>query len=318
MKVIDHITKSNGKTLFTFELLPPLKGDSIENIYRAIDPLIEFNPAFIDVTYHREEVIYKKHPGGLLEKKIVRKRPSTVGISAAIQYKYKVDVVPHIICGGFTREETENGLLDLHFLGIHNLLLLRGDTLKSEKYFAPEDGGHSYAIDLVKQVMGLNQGKYLDENLQHTAPTAFSIGVAGYPEKHLESPNMAADIHYLKMKVDAGAEYIVTQMFFDNRKYFEFVRLCREQGITVPIIPGIKPISTITSLNTLPQVFNIDIPNELVREVEKCQNNEQARQVGVEYAIVQSRELISAGVPALHFYTMGRSDNIQKIVMDVF
>jgi len=318
MKVIEHIARSNGKTLFTFELLPPLKGDSIENIYRAIDPLIEFDPAFIDVTYHREEVIYKKHPGGLLEKRVVRKRPSTVGISAAIQYKYKVDVVPHIICGGFTREETENGLLDLHFLGIHNLLLLRGDTLKSEKYFAPEDGGHSYAIDLVKQVMGLNQGKYLDENLQHTAPTAFSVGVAGYPEKHLESPNMAADIHYLKMKVDAGAEYIVTQMFFDNRKYFEFVRLCREQGITVPIIPGIKPISTIASLNTLPQVFNIDIPNELVREVEKCQNNEQARQIGVEYAIVQARELITAGVPALHFYTMGRSDNIRKIVTEVF
>lgn len=318
MKVIDHIAKSNGKTLFTFELLPPLKGDSIENIYRAIEPLIEFNPAFIDVTYHREEVIYKKHPGGLLEKKVVRKRPSTVGISAAIKYKYKVDVVPHIICGGFTREETENGLLDLHFLGIHNLLVLRGDTLKSEKYFSPEDGGHSYAIDLVKQVMGLNQGKYLDENLQHTSPTSFSVGVAGYPEKHIESPNMAADIHYLKMKVDAGAEYIVTQMFFDNRKYFEFVRLCREQGITVPIIPGIKPISTIASLSTLPQVFNIDIPNELVREVEKCQNNEQARQIGVEYAIVQARELIAAGVPALHFYTMGRSDNIRKIVMEVF
>jgi methylenetetrahydrofolate reductase (NADPH) len=318
MKVIEHIAKSNGKTLFTFELLPPLKGDSIENIYSAIDPLIEFNPAFIDVTYHREEVIYKKHPGGLLEKKVVRKRPSTVGISAAIQYKYKVDVVPHIICGGFTREETENGLLDLHFLGIHNLLLLRGDTLKSEKYFTPEDGGHAYAIDLVKQVLELNQGKYLDENLQHKAPTSFSIGVAGYPEKHIESPNMAADIHYLKMKVDAGAEYIVTQMFFDNRKYFEFVRLCREQGITVPIIPGIKPISTIASLNTLPQVFNIDIPNELVREVEKCQNNEQARQLGVEYAIVQARELIAAGVPALHFYTMGRSDNIRKIVMEVF
>jgi len=318
MKVIEHIAKSKGKTLFTFELLPPLKGDSIENIYRAIDPLIEFNPAFIDVTYHREEVIYKKHPGGLLEKKVVRKRPSTVGISAAIQYKYKVDVVPHIICGGFTREETENGLLDLHFLGIHNLLLLRGDTLKSEKYFAPEDGGHSFAIDLVKQVMGLNEGKYLDENLQHKAPTSFSMGVAGYPEKHLESPNMAADIHYLKMKVDAGAEYIVTQMFFDNRKYFEFVRLCREQGITVPIIPGIKPISTISSLSTLPQVFNIDIPNELVREVEKCKNNDEARQLGVEYAIVQARELISAGVPALHFYTMGRSDNIRKIVMEVF
>jgi methylenetetrahydrofolate reductase (NADPH) len=318
MKVIDHIAKSNGKTLFTFELLPPLKGDSIQNIYTAIDPLIEFSPAFIDVTYHREEVIYKKHPGGLLEKKTVRKRPSTVGISAAIKYKYKVDVVPHIICGGFTREETENGLLDLHFLGIHNLLLLRGDTLKTEKYFAAEDGGHAYAIDLVKQVMGLNKGKYLDENLQHTAPTAFSAGVAGYPEKHLEAPNMASDIQYLKLKIDAGAEYIVTQMFFDNQKYFKFVKLCREAGITVPIIPGIKPVSTIASIKTLPQTFNIDIPNDLVTAVEKCTNNDQARQVGVEWAIAQARELVLAGVPALHFYTMGRSDNICKIAKEVF
>ena len=318
MKVIDHIAKSNGKTLFTFELLPPLKGDSIVNIYNAIEPLIEFAPAFIDVTYHREEVIYKKHPGGLLEKKTVRKRPSTVGISAAIKYKYKVDVVPHIICGGFTREETENGLLDLHFLGIHNLLLLRGDTLKSEKYFVAEDGGHTYAIDLVKQVMGLNKGKYLDENLQHTAPTAFSAGVAGYPEKHLEAPNMATDIHYLKQKIDAGAEYIVTQMFFDNRKYFEFVKLCREEGITVPIIPGIKPISTIASIKTLPQTFSIDIPIDLVTEVEKCTNNDQARQVGVEWAIMQARELIREGAPALHLYTMGRSDNICKIAKEVF
>jgi len=318
MKVIDHIARSKGKTLFTFELLPPLKGDSIENIYNAIDPLMEFSPAFIDVTYHREEVIYKKHPGGLLEKKVVRKRPSTVGISAAIKYKYKVDVVPHIICGGFTREETENGLLDLHFLGIHNLLLLRGDTLKSEKYFIPEDGGHPYAVDLVKQVMGLNKGKYLDENLQHTAPTAFSAGVAGYPEKHLEAPNLATDIHYLKLKIDAGAEYIVTQMFFDNSKYFKFVKLCREEGITVPIIPGIKPISTIASIKTLPQAFSIDIPNELVTAVEKCANNDQARQVGVEWAIAQARELILAGAPALHFYTMGRSDNIRKIAKEIF
>lgn len=318
MKVIDHIAKSNGKTLFTLEILPPLKGDSIENIYNAIEPLMEFYPSFIDVTYHREEVIYKKHPGGLLEKKTVRKRPSTVGISAAIKYKYKVDVVPHIICGGFTREETENGLLDLHFLGVHNLLLLRGDTLKSEKYFAPEDGGHVYALDLVKQVMGLNKGIYLDENLQHTAPTAFSVGVAGYPEKHLEAPNIDTDIHYLKLKIEAGAEYIVTQMFFDNQKYFDFVKLCREAGISVPIIPGIKPISTIASLKTLPQTFSIDIPNDLVTAVEKCDNNDQARQVGIEWAIMQSRELIRAGAPALHLYTMGRSDNICKIAKEVF
>lgn len=318
MKVIDHIKRRKGKTLFTFELLPPLKGDSIENIYNTIDPLIEFSPAFINVTYHREEVTYKKHPNGLLEKKIVRKRPSTIGISAAIKYKYKIDVVPHIICGGFTREETENGMLDLHFLGIHNLLLLRGDSLKTEKYFIPEPGGHSYAVDLVKQVMGLNRGEYLDENIQHTAPTSFSVGVAGYPEKHMEAPNMESDIHYLKQKIDAGADYIVTQLFFDNQKYFEFVRLCREAGITVPIIPGLKPISTITSIKTLPQAFSIDIPSDLVAAVQKCTSNEQARQVGVEWAIAQSKELIKSGVPALHFYSMGKSDNIRKIAQEVF
>lgn len=317
MKVVEHIKKSD-KTLFTFEILPPLKGENIESIHAIIDPLMEFKPAYIDVTYHREEIIYKPRPGGLLERWKVRKRPGTVGISASIQYKYGVDVVPHIICGGFTRDETENGLIDLHFLGIHNLLVIRGDNLKSEKYFTPEPNGHSYAIEMVKQIMDMNHGKYLDEGLEITTPTNFSVGVAGYPEKHFEAPNMKTDLEHLKQKVDAGAEYIVTQMFFDNQKYYDFVTVCRESGIEVPIIPGLKPISTKSQITNLPRSFYIDIPEDLVNEIVKCKDNSQARQVGTEWCINQSKELIKFGVPVIHYFTMGKSDNIRKIAESVF
>ena len=317
MKVIEHIEQRNGKTLFAFELLPPLKGENIESIYQTIDPLIEFFPSFIDVTYHREEVIYKEREDGLLERRIVRKRPGTVGITAAIKFKYGIDVVPHLICGGFSQEETENALIDLQFLGIDNILLLRGDNLKGEKNFKPDPQGHTYALDLVKQVVALNHGVFLEEDLLNPVPTAFCIGVAGYPEKHLEAPNMATDLSYLKAKVDAGADYIVTQMFFDNQKYFDFVNACRDLGITVPIIPGLKPISVKSQLSTLPRTFSIDIPEDLVKEVEKCSDNQQVRQVGVEWAIEQSRELIRFGVPVLHYYTMGKSDNICKIAKAV-
>ncbi len=317
MKVTEHIARA-GKTLFTIEILPPVKGDSIETIYSTIDPLLEFKPAFIDVTYHREEIVFKERPKGLLEKKVVRKRPGTVGISAAIKFKYGVDVVPHIICGGFTREETENGLIDLDFLGIHNLLVMRGDNLRNEKYYHAEPDGHSFAIDLVKQIMEMNQGKYMEEDLLGSSPTNFTVGVAGYPEKHLEAPNLHTDIQFLKQKIDAGAEYIVTQMFFDNSKYFEFVKQCRAEGIQVPIIPGIKPLSTINQMVTLPRTFNIDLPDSLVKEVQKCKNNEQARIVGIEWCIEQSRELINFGVPVLHFFTMGRPDNIKKVAEAIF
>jgi methylenetetrahydrofolate reductase (NADPH) len=317
MKVVEHINKS-GKTLFTFEILPPLKGENIESIHAIIDPLMEFKPAFIDVTYHREEIIYKPRAGGLLERWKVRKRPGTVGISASIKYKYGVDVVPHIICGGFSKEETENGLIDLHFLGIHNLLVIRGDNLKSEKYYTPEPNGHSYAIELVKQIINMNKGIYLDEELEFTTPTHFSVGIAGYPEKHYEAPNIKSDLEYLKQKVETGAEYIVTQMFFDNRKYFDFVKQCREIGIEVPIIPGLKPISIKSQINTLPRTFNIDLPEELVHEIVKCKDSTQVRQAGTEWCIQQSRELMKFGVPAIHYFTMGRSDNIRKIAEAVF
>jgi methylenetetrahydrofolate reductase (NADPH) len=313
MKVTEYI-KNAKKTLFSFEILPPLKGTSIEFIYNSLDPLMEFNPPFIDVTYHREEYVYKKRKDGLLERRAVRKRPGTVGICAAIMNKYNVDTVPHIICGGFNKEETENALIDLDFLGVDNVLVLRGDPIKSETYFTADEGGHKYASELLQQVDGMNKGIYLDEELKNSAPTDFCIGVAGYPEKHFEAPNMRSDIHFLKKKVEAGAEYIVTQMFFDNQQYFDFVNLCRENDINIPIIPGLKPVSTNKQLTLLPQRFHLNMPNSLVDEVLKCKTNEQVRQVGVEWAIQQTKELIEFGAPCIHFYTMGKSDNVQQIV----
>ncbi|MEA3446300.1 MAG: methylenetetrahydrofolate reductase [Bacteroidota bacterium] len=317
MKVIEHIKKAN-ETLFSFELLPPLKGSSIQSIYDTIEPLIRFVPRFINVTYHREELIYKKRPDGLLEPQIIRKRPGTVGISAAIQNKYKIDVVPHIICGGFSKEETENALIDLDFLGIENLLIVRGDADRSTGRFAPNPKGHSHAIDLIKQINRMNKGYYLDEDIENSIPTNFSCGVAGYPEKHSEAPNMDSDLFYLKKKVEAGADYIVTQMFFDNQRYFNFVKLCRKEGITIPIIPGLKPVSVLGHLSVLPRTFNIDLPIDLAGEIRKCPNNKAVRELGVEWAIQQSKELKANNVPVIHFYTMGKSDNIAKIANAVF
>jgi methylenetetrahydrofolate reductase (NADPH) len=318
MKVIDHIRQAN-RTLFSFELLPPLKGHNIEGIYRTIDPLLEFNPSFINITYHQEEVVYKKHPSGLLEKKTVRKRPGTVAISAAIKYKYpNVDVVPHLICGGFSKEDTEYALIDFHFLGINNILALRGDPPRTLRVFVPEKDGHAHASELVQQILDMNKGKYLDEEMENITPTDFCVGVAGYPEKHLESPNITTDLKHLKAKIDAGAEYIITQMFYDNRKYKEFVANCRNEGIDVPIIPGLKPITTLKDLYILPQVFNIDIPEELVKELRKCKTNEDAFQAGIEWSIQQSKELIEFGVPVLHYFTIGISENIRQIASSVF
>jgi methylenetetrahydrofolate reductase (NADPH) len=317
MKVIEYL-KNTKKTLFSFEILPPLKGKSIQSIYEGIDPLVEFKPAFIDVTYHRQEYVYKKHPNGLLEKVSVRKRPGTVGICAAIMNRYHIDAVPHLICGGFSIEETENALIDLHFLGIDNVLLLRGDSIKTEKTFIPESNGHNYAIDLIKQVVSLNNGQYLDDELKDVAPTNFCIGVAGYPEKHFEAPNFNTDLKYLKMKVDAGAEYIVTQMFFDNKKYFEFVDKCRAIDINVPIIPGIKPLTTKNQLSILPSFFHIDIPAELTEALEKCKDDKMVKEVGVEWGRAQTKELVDKGVPCIHFYTMGKSESTRAIASTVF
>lgn len=318
MKVTEHLQKANGKTLFSIEILPPLKGASITEIYNAIEPLRDFNPSFIDVTYHREEYVYKKRPNGLLEKVPMKKRPGTVGICAAIMNKFKIDAVPHIICGGFSKEETENALIDLSFLGIDNVLILRGDAIKSEGSFVPEPNGNAYAIDLLQQVVNMNNGRFLDEDLLNAQPTAFCMGVAGYPEKHFEAPNMNSDLKYLKMKVDMGAEYIVTQMFYDNSKYFSFVEQCRAAGINVPIIPGIKVLTTKKQINVLPSIFHIDIPHELADAVEKATNNDEVKEIGIEWAIQQCKELYQANVPCLHFYTMGSSNTTKRVAQKVF
>ena len=317
MKITDHI-KQATKTLFSFEILPPLKGENIEHINQNIERLLEYNPSFIDVTYHQQEVEYRDLPDGGVEKKTVRKRPGTVGISAAVQYKTGVDVVPHLICGGFSKEDTENALIDLHFLGIDNLLIVRGDPAASQRYFKPEPDGHPHALGLVKQVANMNKGIYLDDELENSHPTDFCIGVAGYPEKHNEAPNWQLDLKNLKDKVDAGADYVVTQMFYDNKKYFDFVKECRAIGIDVPIIPGLKPISSKKQLMTLPSIFHIDLPTELVNEVLKCKSRDAVRQLGVEWSIAQAKELIDAGAPVLHYYTMGTSSNIEQIAKAVF
>lgn len=316
MKVTDKFRK--GQTLFAFELLPPLKGETISSIYHTVDVLGAYQPAYINITYHREEVKFIEREGGLLERRVVRKRPGTVGISAAIAARYGIDVVPHLICGGFSADETEDALIEMNFLGIDNVLALRGDNVRGEHAFRPHPGGHLHASELVAQIAGMNRGEYLSGEVEHPAPTDFCIGVAGYPEKHAEAPNLQTDIEYLKQKVDAGANYIVTQMFFDNAKYFDFVARCRREGIEVPIVAGIKPFSTKAQLSLLPQVFGVNIPEELSRAVASAADNAAVRRIGIEWAIGQCRELIRQGVPALHFYTMSRPDNVEAVVKAVF
>lgn len=318
MKVTEHIQNANGKPLFSFEILPPLKGQNIQSIFDSIDPLMEFNPPFIDVTYHREEYEFKELENGLLQKKVVKKRPGTVGICAGIQNKYEVDAIPHILCGGFTKEDTENLLIDLDFLGIDNVVALRGDAVKSEIYFKPEKEGHTYASELVTQISNLNKGIYLDEDLQNSTKTDFCIGVAGYPEKHMEAPSMDSDIHFLKQKIKNGADYIITQMFFDNQKFFDFVAKCRAAGITVPIIPGLKPIATKKQLNLIPHRFKVDLPDDLIMAVVKAKDNHQVKQIGIEWCIEQSKGLVKAGIPVLHYYSMGKAENIKAIAKELF
>ncbi|WP_185856339.1 methylenetetrahydrofolate reductase [NAD(P)H] [Blattabacterium cuenoti] len=319
MKVIDHIAKAK-KSLFSFEILPPLIGDDMKDIFSTLDPLMEFNPPFIDVTYHREEFIYLEKENGLLQKKTISKRPGTVRVCASIMNKYGIDAVPHIICGGVNRQMTENALIEINFLGIDNVLVLRGDPLKTEKSFFAKKNGHKYAIELVKQVQDLNKGKYLDKNLERkNAPLFdFCIGVAGYPEKHLEAPNIERDLFFLKKKIESGANYIVTQMFFDNKKFFSFVKKCRSEGISVPIIPGIKPISSKKQLNILPSRFYLNIPNELVKEIEKAKDKKSVSKIGIEWAIHQSKELKDSGIEVIHYYTMDKPENIYKIVKAIY
>ncbi len=316
MKVTDYF---DGKgTRISFELLPPLRGSSIRSVYDTIDQLKEFNPSCINITYHREETIMSRLADGTIRKKTVRKRPGTVGIAAAIHHKYGIDVVPHIICGGFSKQETEEALIDLDFLGIHNLLVLRGDGDKETGVFSPHRDGHSFAADLVRQIMDMNRGIYLEPWYDDLASTRFSVGVAGYPEKHYEAPSMEIDLQYLKEKVDAGADYIVTQMFFDNRVFFDFVRKCRDIGIEVPVIPGIKPVAVKKHLELLPKFFGVSIPGDLAAEIKKCKSDRDVYQAGIEWAVAQSSELRESGIPAIRYYTMSRSDNIVQIAGRVF
>jgi len=318
MKIADEL-KNAQKTLFSFELLPPLRGGNIGSLYELINPLIDFDPLNINITYHLQEAMYKKLKDGLLQKCVVSKRPGTVAIAAAIKYRYPhLEVVPHLICGGFSKSETEDALIDLHYLGIENLMALRGDPPKSQHIFRPEPQENVHAIDLVRQITDLNNGKYLDKEMNNTTATHFSVGVAGYPEKHTEAANKDIDILFLKEKMDAGAEYIITQMFFDNEKFIKFCEKCREVGINSPIVPGLKPIARIADVGLLPHIFNIEIPEALASEIRKCKSDRHAYEIGIEWAIEQSIELKKAGVPALHYFTVGSTDNIKRIAGRVF
>lgn len=317
MKITDHIKQAKSP-LFSFEILPPLKGKSIEAIYSAIDPLLEFNPSFIDVTYHREDYILKPRKDGTFDRISTRKRPGTVAICAAIMNKYKIDAVPHLICGGFTKEDTENALIDLNFLGIDNVLALRGDNKKGDRNFEAEIGGHENSLELIHQIENMNNGIYLDEELINGTDTSFCSGAACYPEKHADAPNLKTDLKFLKRKVDAGAKFLVSQMFFDNKAYFDFVKNCRDIGINIPIIPGIKPITRKSQIMQLPKIFNISIPEALTEAIDQCKTDKDVEQIGIEWCIKQCKELMQSGVPVLHFYTMGKSKIISSIAKEIY
>jgi len=317
MKITEHIQRANN-TLFSFEILPPLKGQSLQDMLTGIEPLMEFKPPFVDVTYHREEYIYKQHPGGLLQKVSTKKRPGTVGICAALMNKFHVEPVPHLLCGGFSKEDTENALIDLEFIGVQNVLALRGDADKSEGRFVAEKDGHAYAWELVKQITDMNKGKYLHDETETGFQTNFCVGVAGYPEKHFEAPSLKYDLKYLQAKMNAGASYVVTQMFFDNQKYFDYVKKVREAGIDIPIIPGLKPITALSQIVNLPRTFFLDLPDALMIELDKCKTNADVKEVGIAWAIEQSRELVKAGAPSLHYYTMSKAEATYKIAKEVF
>ncbi|MDR0755162.1 MAG: methylenetetrahydrofolate reductase [Prevotellaceae bacterium] len=317
MKVAD-ILRNAKNTLFTFEILPPLKGGNFGEIQRTIEPLLEFSPSYINVTCHRADIAYRTNNKGETERYTAKKRPGSVGVAAAVKFKYNIEIVPHVICAGFTRDETEDALIDYNYLEMRNLLVLRGDKMKSDPVFIAEKDGHAHAVDLLKQIQNMNKGIYLNSEIENAEPTDFSCGVAGYPEKHADAKNMEQDIIYLKEKVDAGADYIVTQMFFDNSKYFEFVKRCRQAGITVPIIPGVKPVATMNQVDVLPKLFSLSLPNELESELRKCKTNEEAKNTGTEWLTAQAQELKKANVPAIHIYTFGIPDNVAKVCKAIF
>ncbi len=317
MKVTEHIANAKSP-IVSLEILPPTKGKSIESIYNHLDPLMEFNPAFINVTYHRAEQVYKKRADGSFERVEIRKRPGTVGICAALMNKYKVEAIPHLICGGFSKEETENALIDLHFLGVKNVLALRGDAAANEKFFTPHPNGHRYAEDLVRQVISLNKGSYIEEDIMDGVKTDFCIGVAGYPEKHFEAPNMDTDIYYLKRKIEFGADYVTTQMFFDNKHYYNYLDRCKEHGVTVPIMPGLKPLSTKKQLTMIPSIFNVEVPVDLYNEMMKAKTEADCDKIGTEWLLEQCRDLLKNNAQVLHFYTLGKPNIIYNVLKELF
>lgn len=314
---VAEIIKNSSRTAFSFEVLPPLKGNSIDKVFDTIDALREFDPKYINITSHRSEFIYKAADNGLYQRVSEKSRPGSVAVAAAIQYKYRIPAVPHLICSGFTKSETEYALIDLNFLGITDLLILRGDKAKHEARFSPSPEGHAHAIDLQQQVNRFNEGYFLDGS-HMTLSSPFSYGVAGYPEKHDEAPNLETDLRHLKAKVDAGASYIVTQMFFDNAKYFAFVERCRAEGITVPIVPGLKPITSANQLTVLPKVFHVDLPEPLARELAACRDDAAAREVGVEWCTTQARELKDRGVPSIHFYSLMATESVRRVARAMY
>lgn len=313
MKVTQHLANTSD-TIISLEILPPTKGKSIESIYTHLNPLMEFKPSFINVTYHRAEQVYKKRTDGSFERVEIRKRPGTVGICAALMNKYKVEAIPHLICGGFSKEETENALIDLNFLGVENVLALRGDAAANEKFFTPYPSGHRYAEDLVKQIVDLNKGSYIEEDIIEGVKTDFCIGVAGYPEKHNEAPNADTDIYYLKRKIDFGADYVTTQMFFKNEHYYNYVARCRENNITVPILPGLKPLTNKRQLTMIPSIFNVEVPVEFYNEMSKAKDDAACEQIGTEWLLHQCRDLLKNKVPVLHFYTLGKPQVVYNVL----
>ena len=317
MSVIDLI-KHTDRTAFSFEVLPPLKGTGIEKLYETIDTLREFDPKYINITTHRSEYVYKDLGNGLYERNRIRRRPGTVAVAAALQNKYNITTVPHILCSGFTREDTEYQLLDLQFLGITDLLVLRGDKAKDQSAFVPEEGGHAHAIDLEKQINDFNHGLFVDGSPVKITGTPFRYGVGCYPEKHEEAPNMEQDIYWLKKKVETGAEYAVTQIFYDNQKFFRFLERIRKEGIDVPIIPGIKPFGKLSQITMIPKTFKIDLPEELAAEAIKCKTDEEAKRLGIEWCIYQCKELIKHNVPSIHFYSMGAADSIKEVAKAIY
>lgn len=317
MRVVDLI-KNIDNTAFSFEVLPPIKGTGIEKLYDTVETLLEFDPKYINITTHRSEYVYKELGNGLFERSRLRRRPGTVAVAAALHNKYHITTVPHIVCSGFSREDIEYELLDLQFLNITDLLVLRGDKAKHESVFTPEPNGLSHAIELEEQINKFNKGVFVDGSPVKITNTPFSYGVACYPEKHEESPNMEQDIYWLKKKVEAGAEYAVTQLFYDNNKYFDFVKRARKEGIEIPIIPGIKPFRKLSQLTVIPKTFKVDIPQELALEALKCKTDEEANALGIEWCISQCQELIKHGVPSIHFYTVGAVESVKQVAKAIY